>query len=98
MSQLEAYIDFDGKALGTITNGQCVRISIPAGKHMLTVSKLRFNPFASVGSLLSSALKLHNVDIKAGQRQYYIVKPYYSGPNAGWMYSTTKQKSGGKRC
>ena len=90
-----AEIMLDGKKTGTITNGQCVRLTIPAGSHNLQLAK---SVFASLGSALgnavASAFKIYNVKIKSGETQFFRAKARYDGPKTGWLFTTTKQKTG----
>ncbi len=85
----------DGKKIGTIENGQCVRLTVPAGSRQLTVSASAFGNFgAALGSALVASMNLHNAKIKGGEVLHFSTKPYYDGPQTGWIMSTLKQKSG----
>ncbi len=91
----DAYIILDGQNVGTISNGQCVRLTISSGKHQIQVSPNAFANFgAAIGAALAKAFKYRNVDMKAGGRLYYQATPYYDSPQVGWMFSTTKKTSG----
>ncbi len=95
LAHTTAEIILDGKKIGTMTNGQCVRLAIPAGSHNLQLTK---NAFGSLGSALGNAVakafKIYNVKIERGQRLHYTARARYDGPKTGWLFSVSKQPSG----
>ena len=89
-----ANVLLDGKQVGTVTNGQCVRLTIPAGNHNLQLTTgLLSNLGGALGNAIASSLKSYNVKIAAGQRQFFSAKPYYDGPS-GWLFRVTKEATG----
>ncbi len=90
-----ANVLLDGRQIGTITNGQCVRLTIPAGNHNLQLTTgFLSNLGGALGNALASSLKAYNVKARAGQRLHYGAKPVYNGPNTGWLFSVSQQASG----
>lgn len=90
-----AEILLDGKTIGTMTNGQCVRLTIPAGSHNLQLAKNVFASFGgAIGNALLKAFKAYNVKIKTGQSLHYTAKARYDGPKTGWLFRVSMQPSG----
>lgn len=94
-SASSANVLLDGTPVGTISNGQCVRLTIPAGNHNLQLTNGLFSDIGgALGNALASALEVYNVKAQAGQRLYYSAKPVYDGPNTGWLFEVSQQASG----
>ena len=89
-------ITLNGNKIGEIKNGQCVRLTIPAGNHNLHVHKGSiFNSIgSSIGNAFAEGLAIYNVKAVPGQTLHYAVKPHYDSPNVGWLLITRKQESG----
>ena len=94
-----ASIIFNGKSVGEIKNGQCVRLSVPAGSHNLHASKASiFGQVGdSIGHSIAQSFNHFNVKIKPGQSLHYFAKPEYDSPNVGWIFRTI-QKQAGRTC
>ena len=94
-SASDANVLLNGERIGTISNGQCARLTIPAGNHNLSLSAGLFSGIGSaIGSALASSLNIYNVKAVKGQRMFYFAKPVYDGPNTGWLFKVKQQPSG----
>lgn len=95
LASANANLLFDGDVIGTIGNGQCVRLTLPAGNHNLTAAVDRFGSLGgSMGQALASAFNSYNVQGAPGQTLYFEVKPHYDSPQVGWLFYTSKVASG----
>ena len=96
LGHASASIIFNGANVGEIKNGQCARLSIPAGSHNLQVSKASIfgNVGATIGHSIAQSLNHFNVKIKPGQSLHYFAKPEYDSPNVGWIFRVAQQKAG----
>lgn len=95
LAHTTAEIMLDGERIGTMTNGQCVRLAIPAGSHNLQLTKSVFGSLGSaLGNAIAKAFKVYNVKIESGQRLHYRATARYDGPKTGWLFSVSKQASG----
>ena len=92
---VDANIMLNGKAIGTISNGQCVRATIPVGDHFMQLTQgLLGNIGGALGNAVAGAFKFKNVKIKSGQTLHYAAMPYYDGPNTGWLFRIQREASG----
>jgi hypothetical protein len=94
-SASSANVLLDGERIGTVSNGQCVRLKVPAGNHNL---QLTAGFLADLGSALGNAvarsLKIYNVKAKPGQRLYYSSKPVWDGPGTVPRFTVLQEASG----
>ena len=90
-----AKITLDGKEVGTITNGQCIRLTVPVGSHNLRLNTALFGSLASgLGNALAKSLNVYNVKISKGESQHFSGKAYYDSPQVGWLFRVSKQDTG----
>ena len=94
-SASDANVLLNGERIGTISNGQCARLTIPAGNHNLSLSAGIFSDIGrAIGSALASSLNIYNVKAAKGQKLFYFAKPVYDGPNTGYLFKVEQQPSG----
>ncbi len=92
-----ADILLNGERVGKITNGQCVRLTVPAGSHNLQLTEGNFGAIgAALGNAIAKSIGKYNVKITKGQQLHYFAQPVYDSPNVGWLFQTTQQTSGRK--
>lgn len=93
-----AKITLDGKEVGTITNGQCIRLTVPTGSHNLRLNTALFGGLVSgLGNALAKSLNVYNVKISKGEIQHFFGKAHYDSPQVGWLFRVTRQDTG-KTC
>lgn len=97
-SATSANVLLNGERIGTVSNGQCVRLKIPAGKHTMQLTTGVFGDFgAALGNALAKALDTQNVKAKPGQRLFYTARPVWDGPGTV-PYFTVSQQASGRAC
>ena len=81
LAQSVAKITLDGKEVGTITNGQCIRLTVPTGSHNLQLNTALFGSLASgLGNAIAKSLNVYNVKITKGESQHFSGKAHYDSP------------------
>lgn len=97
-SASSANVLLDGKRIGTVSNGQCVRLRIPAGDHTMHLTTGVFGDLgAALGNAIANSLGTQNVKAKRGQRLFYSARPVWDGPGTVPRFTVTQQASG-KAC
>ena len=81
-------IFLDGKNIGVIKNGQCVRLTVPGGAHRLYV--VPDLPLSDLGSGLD--LGLSNLNIKPGQAKFFRAR--VGVQNGAFQFLTNPVASG----
>lgn len=96
-SKLDGHIFLDGKNIGTVKNGQCVKLTVPSGNHHLSVSEdqLFSGAFTVLAQSAASSLGLHNLKIKPGQTQFFHAHPELN-PGGSFNFATLRRPSGRK--
>ncbi len=94
-SASSANVLLDGKRIGTVSNGQCVRLRIPAGNHTMHLTTGVFGDLgAALGNAIANSLGTQNVKAKRGQRLFYSAKPVWDGPGTVPRFTISQQASG----
>lgn len=90
-----ANILLDGKRIGTVSNGQCVRVRIPAGDHHMQVTTgFLADLGAALGNAVARSLETQNAKARPGQRLYFSAKPRWDGPGTVPYFTVTREASG----
>lgn len=78
-----------------MSNGQCVRLRIPAGNHNMHLTTGVFGDLgAALGNTIASSLGGFNVKAKPGQRLFYSARPVWDGPGTVPRFTVSQQASG----
>ena len=94
-SASSANVLLNGKRIGTVSNGQCVRLKIPAGDHTMHLTTGVFGDLgAALGNALAKSLGTQNVKAKPGQRLFYSARPVWDGPGTVPRFTVSQQASG----
>jgi len=97
-TNVPANIIFDGKPIGVIKNGQCVRLKLPSGTHHLVVASsdiLFGNAASSANYSLAQSFGFQNLQMKPGQTQFFLTQLEYDSPGV-YLFQTRRQSSGRK--
>ena len=97
-SKLDAHILLDGENIGTVKNGQRVKLTVPSGNHHLSVSsdQLFGGATASLAQSFAGSLGLYNLKIKPGEVQFFYAR---LEPNPGGSFHfETFRRSSGRTC
>ena len=96
-SKLDAHILLDGKVIGTVKDGQCVKLTVPSGNHHLSVSgdQLFGGAAGSLGQATAGLFGLYNLKIKPGETQFFYAR-LEPNPGGSYHFATLRQSSGRK--
>lgn len=94
VANLTGKIYLNQEEIGEIKNGQCVKITVPAGQHSLMTSISLIPPTLATGLL--QAFGVYNLTTKPGEVVFFEARPDFD-LNAGWMLHARKVPSG-RRC